>query len=77
MNGSKQIHFKDQKIEKFLKSRKRLRREPEFDHITFRENSNYGWESLLEVIRQNIVFKILLTTPSNVTPLHSSKLSHP
>ena len=54
MNGSKQIHFKDQKIEKFLKSRKRLRREPEFDHITFRENSNYGWESLLELMRQNI-----------------------
>ena len=36
------------------KSYKDLRREPGFDPFTFSENSNYWWESLLEVIRQNI-----------------------
>ena len=34
------------KVEFFWKSR--------FDPITFSEDSNYGWESLLEVQRQNI-----------------------
>ena len=28
--------------------------EPGFDPIIFSENSNYGWENLLEVYRQNI-----------------------
>merc|ERR1711997_600706 len=53
---------------------------PGFDHITFifGENSNYGGESLLDVISQTLlgdvnklfVFKSLLTTPSNILPLH-------
>ena len=39
-----------------MTGRKDLRRLPGFDPITFTfdENSNYGRESLLEVIRQNI-----------------------
>ena len=60
----------------FLKSRKDFKRQPGFDPIIFSENSNYGWESLLEVERQNIAGrcqqtfkkKRLLTSPGNVMP---------
>ena len=66
-------------------SRKALKRLPGFDPITFTssENSNYWGKSLFEVIRQNIagwrffVFKSLLTTPSNVLPLHFKQTFSP
>ena len=31
------------------KVEKNVKRQPGFDPITFSENSNYGWENLLEV----------------------------
>ena len=65
-----------------ITSRNDLRRQPEFDPITFTfsENSNYWREILLEVIRQNIallgdVNKLLKTKmPSNVLPLHLKQI---
>ena len=68
------------------KSRKDVRRLPEFDPITFTfsENSNYWQENLLEVIRQNIAGWCQQTfekknkgCPAMFCPYTSSKLSRP